>query len=74
VATTGEIVGRDQELAEVERFLDAAAKGPTTLVLKGEPGSGRDRQSLVPRPWLGRPNRARAVDDHESGRLLLSRG
>jgi len=39
--TTGELVGREQELAAVERFLAGEEPGQTTLVLEGPPGIGK---------------------------------
>jgi DNA-binding CsgD family transcriptional regulator len=36
-----EILGRDAELAEIERFIASAASGPSTLVLEGAPGIGK---------------------------------
>jgi predicted ATPase len=40
-ATAGETIGREVELAELERFFDDAATGPGALVLEGEPGIGK---------------------------------
>ncbi|MGH2557282.1 MAG: ATP-binding protein [Actinomycetota bacterium] len=39
--TAEPIVGRDDELATVSRFLDSVAEGPATLFLHGEPGIGK---------------------------------
>jgi predicted ATPase len=36
-----EPVGRQWELAEADRFLDAVPAGPAALVLEGEPGIGK---------------------------------
>jgi ATP/maltotriose-dependent transcriptional regulator MalT len=36
-----EVIGRDQELAAIEAFLDRAADGPGALVLSGEAGIGK---------------------------------
>ena len=41
MTTTGELVGREQELAAVERFLAGEEPGHTTLVLEGPPGIGK---------------------------------
>lgn len=38
---TGPVVGRDQELAAADRFLEDAAGAPRALVLEGEPGIGK---------------------------------
>src|SRR4051794_16045995 len=38
---TSEIVGREQELASVEAFVDEARTGPAALVLQGEAGIGK---------------------------------
>lgn len=35
------VVGRDEELAAADRFLDVALAGPGALVLEGEPGIGK---------------------------------
>jgi DNA-binding CsgD family transcriptional regulator len=35
------VVGRERELAAIERFLAGAAERPTALVLEGEPGIGK---------------------------------
>jgi DNA-binding CsgD family transcriptional regulator len=40
VAVSG-VVGRDEELAEVDRFLDDAARASTALALEGEAGIGK---------------------------------
>src|SRR5438105_4452556 len=40
-ATVAEIVGRDEELATVERFLNGAAEGPRALIVEGEAGIGK---------------------------------
>ncbi len=41
--TTGaiEIVGREQELAEIAQFLEAIPAGAAALVIEGEPGIGK---------------------------------
>jgi predicted ATPase len=36
-----EVIGRERELDELSRFLDAAASGPILLLLEGEPGIGK---------------------------------
>src|SRR6266542_700431 len=36
-----EVIGRSDELAAVEAFLDVLAAGPTALVFSGEPGIGK---------------------------------
>src|SRR6186997_979013 len=36
-----EIVGRDEELASVQAFIDGAERGATALVLEGEAGIGK---------------------------------
>jgi DNA-binding CsgD family transcriptional regulator len=38
---TGQILGRESELAAVRAFLDGQAEGPAGLVLEGEPGIGK---------------------------------
>ena len=38
-----ELIGRGEELASVERFLDAVRDGPTGLFLEGEAGIGKTR-------------------------------
>ena len=35
------IIGRERELAEVERLLDRAPGGPSALVIDGEAGIGK---------------------------------
>src|SRR6185369_9261008 len=35
------LIGRDDELAEVHRWLDLLADGPAALVIGGEPGIGK---------------------------------
>ena len=39
--TTGEVVGREAELAELDRFLDAVPSAPAALVLEGGAGIGK---------------------------------
>src|SRR5216684_1381733 len=36
-----EIIGREQELAKVDAFIDAAGRAPRGLVLEGEAGIGK---------------------------------
>lgn len=36
-----QVIGREQELAAGDRFVDALAEGPTALVLRGEAGIGK---------------------------------
>ena len=38
---TETIIGREEELAAVEAFLDGVEQGPCALVLSGEPGIGK---------------------------------
>jgi DNA-binding CsgD family transcriptional regulator len=38
---TAEIVGREQELAKIDAFIDAAGRAPRGLVLEGEAGIGK---------------------------------
>ena len=45
------IVGRDAELAAVERVLDAVVEGNGALVIEGEPGIGK---TTIWREALGR--------------------
>jgi ATP/maltotriose-dependent transcriptional regulator MalT len=40
-AVAGSLVGRERELAQVQRFLERTATGPAALVLEGEPGIGK---------------------------------
>ncbi len=40
-ASPQEILGRDAELAEIERFIGSAADGPSTLILEGAAGIGK---------------------------------
>ena len=41
-ATRGaELVGRDEELAQIEGFLERVEEGPAALVLEGDPGIGK---------------------------------
>nr|MBA3245050.1 AAA family ATPase [Actinomycetota bacterium] len=39
--TTGDIVGRDEELAALHAFFDTAGEGPAAVVLEGEAGIGK---------------------------------
>ena len=39
--SAGEVIGRDEELGELDAFLDAASTGPAALVLSGEAGIGK---------------------------------
>src|SRR5688572_3506546 len=39
--TPQEILGRETELAEIERFIGSAAAGPSTLILEGAAGIGK---------------------------------
>src|SRR5215469_9787067 len=42
MATVGtQLLGREAELTEIRRFLDAADGGPAALLLEGEPGIGK---------------------------------
>ncbi|HXH98322.1 MAG TPA: AAA family ATPase [Gaiellaceae bacterium] len=41
IAVTMEIIGREEELAAVDAFLDGIEEGPSALVLSGEPGIGK---------------------------------
>ena len=36
-----EIIGREEELAELRRFLDAADRVPAAFLMEGEPGIGK---------------------------------
>ena len=36
-----EVIGREEELASIEAFLDRLEEGPSALVLSGEPGIGK---------------------------------
>ena len=60
---TSEIVGREQERASVEAFVDEAPTGPAALVLEGEPGIGKSTL------WLAGIEYARRV----GARVLQSR-
>ena len=36
-----QLVGRERERAELDRFLDLLPEGPAALVLEGDPGIGK---------------------------------
>ena len=40
-AVAVEVIGRDDELASIARFLDSVEAGPAALLLSGEPGIGK---------------------------------
>jgi hypothetical protein len=48
------IAGRDAELAKVDAFLDEVERGPSCLLIDGEPGIGKTTL------WLHAVSRARA--------------
>jgi hypothetical protein len=37
----GDVIGREPELANIHRFLDAIPTGPSAGVLRGDPGIGK---------------------------------
>ena len=41
--TDGELVGRDTEVAQVRTWVERVVDGPSTLLLRGEPGIGKSR-------------------------------
>ena len=57
------VVGREDELARIEAFIDASAEGPRTLLLEGEPGIGKTTL------WRAAVDRAR----ERGSRALIAR-
>lgn len=64
MSTPGTVVGRDRELAAIERFLDDAAGGPAALLFEGAAGIGKTTV------WEA----ALAAAARRERRLLVARG
>lgn len=43
----GDVVGRDQQLAELERFIVALETGPGRLLVEGDPGIGKTEAQIA---------------------------